>query len=270
MPRINIGEVELNVVDVGEGPAIVFVHGFPLDHSMWRGQIDEFSSSHRVIAPDLRGFGQSGIATAAVTMEQFADDVAALLDALRVEQPVTFCGLSMGGYIGWQFFQRQRAKLARLIQCDTRAIADTPEGRQMRLKAADTTLEKGAAPLVETMLARLFAEDLLFSEYAQNHQPDIVRATREVMLTTNPQSIAAAQRGMAQRPDVTGMLGQIDVPTLILCGEHDAISPAEEMRGIAAAIPGSQYVEIAGAGHMSPLEKPAEVNAAIRQFLASM
>lgn len=269
MPRINIGEVELNVADVGEGPAIVFVHGFPLDHSMWQAQIDEFSSSHRVITPDLRGFGQSGIATGTVTMQQFADDVAALLDVMHVDQPVTFCGLSMGGYIGWQFFKRHRSKLARLIQCDTRAIADTPEGRKQRLKAADTTLEKGAGSLVETMLARLFAEELLFSEHAQNHQPDIVRATREVMLTTNPQSIAAAQRGMAERPDVTEMLGQIDVPTLILCGEHDAISPAEEMRGISAAIPGAQYVEIAGAGHMSPLEKPAEVNSAIQQFLAA-
>lgn len=268
MQQINIGDIQLHLEQRGEGPAIVLVHGFPLDHTMWQGQIEGLSPSFRVIAPDLRGFGKSDPVSGTLSMQQLADDVAALLDALGVDEPVTFCGLSMGGYVGWQFFARHRDRLARLIQCDTRAIADTEEGRQTRLQGAEEVLEKGPTALVETMMPRLFAESLLFADQTQNHRVSLVQATREVMLSTPPETIAAAQRGMAERPDVTRMLGSIDVPTLLLGGEHDAISPPAEMREIAAAIPQARFIEIPGAGHMSPLEKPDEVNAAIREFLA--
>ena len=261
MKQARIGNVDLHFVDQGEGPVVVFVHGFPLDHSMWRGQIDGLSSRLRVIAPDLRGFGKSASHDDVVTMAQFADDIAALLDVLEISEPVVYCGLSMGGYIGWQFVQRHRARVAKLIQCDTKAKADTDEARATRLKAADHVLANGPQTLVTTMMPKLFAEATVAS------QPEIVQATHDVMLNTAPSAIAAAQRGMAERPDVTNELSKIDVPTLLLCGEHDAISPADEMREIAAAIPKSRFVQIDGAGHMAPLEDPAAVNAAILDFL---
>jgi pimeloyl-ACP methyl ester carboxylesterase len=263
MPRIKIGPLSLNVEDRGRGQVLLLVHGFPLDHTMWQGQIEELSSSFRIIAPDLRGFGKSDVTPGTATMQQFADDLAALLDAMAIREPVTFCGLSMGGYVGWQFFQRQRAKLARLIQCDTRAIADTDEGRAARLKTAEAVLKEGAATVAKAMQPKLF------SEQTAKEKPEIVAATQQVMLNTNPQAIAAALRGMAERPDVTSMLPKIDVPTLLVCGEQDAISPAKEMRGMAAAIPGAKFVEIAGAGHMAPLEDPAAVNRAIREFVSA-
>lgn len=268
MPKIDIGEVQLNVVDAGQGPPLLLVHGFPLDHTMWQGQIEALSASRRVIAPDLRGFGDSDVTDgprtdSTMTMQQFADDLAALLDALAVAEPVAFCGLSMGGYIGWQFVQRHRGRLSHLIQCDTRATADTDEARAARLKAAEIVLKEGTQPIAASMLPKLFAE----STAADN--PTVVEATRQVMLNTSPQAIAAAQRGMAERPDVTEMLGRIDVPTLILVGEHDVISPPDEMRAIAAAIPGARFVQIDAAGHMAPLEQPAAFNAAIREFLTS-
>lgn len=263
MPKIDIGEVQLNVVDAGQGPPLLLVHGFPLDHTMWQGQIEALSASRRVIAPDLRGFGDSDVTDDVVTMEQFADDLAALLDALAVAEPVAFCGLSMGGYIGWQFFQRHRGRLSHLIQCDTRATADTNEARAARLKAAEIVLKEGTQPIAASMLPKLFAE----STAADN--PTVVEATRQVMLNTSRQAIAAAQRGMAERPDVTALLGAIDVPTLILVGQHDVISPPDEMRAIAAAIPGARFVQIDAAGHMAPLEQPAAFNAAIREFLTS-
>jgi pimeloyl-ACP methyl ester carboxylesterase len=261
MQRIDIGEVQLNVVDEGRGAPLLLVHGFPLDHSMWAGQIAELSRSCRVIAPDLRGFGQSDATPGTVTMGQFADDLAGLLDALNVREPVTFCGLSMGGYVGWQFVARHANRLGRLIVCDSRSIADTPDGAAGRLKTAEKVLREGASVVAEGMIPKLFSRASLDSNASY------VAATREVIRRTSPDGIAAALRGMAERPDVTGQLGRITVPTLVLCGAEDAISGPAEMRTIAEAIPGAQFVEIAGAGHMAPLEKPAEVNNAIRQFL---
>src|SRR5687767_13095699 len=104
MPKVPLSDGTLNVLDQGSGPPLLLVHGFPLDHTMWFGQIDHFSRRWRVIAPDLRGFGASTVTPGTVTMEQFADDLNALLDALGISEPVHLCGLSMGGYIGWQFF----------------------------------------------------------------------------------------------------------------------------------------------------------------------
>ncbi len=263
MPHIAVSGVSLNVVEQGAGPVLLLVHGFPLDHSMWRGQIETLAKSHRVLAPDLRGFGRSDVTSDKVTMQQFADDLAAMLHALRIAEPVAFCGLSMGGYIGWQFFARHRAKLARLIQCDTRAAADTPEARDTRLRAAEEVEKIGPAKLVESMLPKLFPQAAI------DAQRDFVVETKRVMLGTTWAGIAAAQRGMAERPDVSSLLPQIDVPTLIVCGEHDAIASTKEMRGIADAIPQAEYVEIAGAGHMAPLEDPPTFNMAVQKFLAT-
>ncbi len=264
MPTISLPDISLNYFDSGDGPPLLFVHGFPLDHSMWRNQLGEFSQTHRVIAPDLRGFGQSGVTSGTVKMEQFADDLAALLDALGVSEPVVFCGLSMGGYIGWQFFKRHRNRLTALIQCDTRAIADTPEGVGNREKLARLVLENGTEPVAAAMLPNLFAEATTPTRQAA------VEETRQAVLRTSPDGIAAASLGMSVRPDVTADLPSIDVPTLLIVGEEDRISPVEEMRGIADAIPGAELAVISDAGHMSPLENPEVVNAAIRDLLATV
>ncbi|MEZ6098913.1 MAG: alpha/beta fold hydrolase [Pirellulaceae bacterium] len=258
----------LNVHDEGRGPILLLVHGFPLDHSMWDGQIAGLADRFRVIAPDLSGFGRSTFRTdfdqqsPVTTMETFADELAALLDALQVQQKISLCGLSMGGYIAWQFWRRHRRRLDKLIVCDTRAGADPPEVARGRQLMAQRVLEEGAAPVAETMRPKLFADA------THNRSPAIVAQTVQVMLDTSPLAIAAAQNGMAQRPDVTSWLPQIDVPTLVLVGQSDVISPVAEMRDIAAAIPRAAFVEIAGAGHMAPLEDPAAVNAAIAAHCA--
>jgi 3-oxoadipate enol-lactonase len=260
MRRVSIGEVELNVVERGTGEPLLLVHGFPLDHSMWQGQIDGLSNKYRVLAPDMRGFGKSDVTSGTVTMEQLAGDLALLLDKLGVAEPVNFCGLSMGGYVAWQFAARHRTRLKRLIVCDTRAVADSKETAEGREKSAQKALAEGAKVVADAMLPKLFHTDGSEQPYRE--------ATYQVMLSTNPQGVAAALRGMAKRPDVTQRLNEIDVPTLVICGEHDVISPPAEMRAIAEGIPGSRYVEIKDAGHMAPLEKPAAVNAAIETFLS--
>jgi len=263
MTRYAVGSIALNVVVAGSGPPLVLVHGFPLDHRMWQAQIEALADEHLVIAPDLRGFGASDVTPGTVTMQQMADDLAALLDVLAVGQPVTLAGLSMGGYVAWQFALRHRPRLARLILCDTRAQADTPEAAAGRLALADRVVAEGAAVVAETLLPRLFAP----STYTQ--RPALVAATREVILRTNPEGIAAALRGMAQRPDVRPQLREIEVPALVLGGEEDAISPPEEMQQIAQALPRGMWVPIPQAGHMAPCEQPQQVNQAIRQFLAA-
>ncbi len=256
------GDAYLHLVESGRGLPLLLVHGFPLDHTMWAGQLQELAAHARVLAPDLRGFGRSAARGETVSMEQFADDLADLLDARGILEPVVFCGLSMGGYIGWQFFRRHRSRLRGLILCDTRAVADTPAAAEGRRVSADRVLAEGMGFLADGMLDKLFAAETV------QRQPDLVEATRRVMLAASPQGVAAALRGMAARPDVSAWLPQIDLPALLLCGREDAISTVAEMRGIAQCLPQARFVEVADAGHMSPLEQPRLVNEAIREFLS--
>lgn len=261
MPQITVNNVSLNFLERGSGTPLLLVHGFPLDNTMWVGQIDGLADACRVIAPDLRGFGASSVTTETVTMEQFADDLAALLDSLAISEPIVFCGLSMGGYVAWQFALRHPQKLAKLIVCDTRAIADSAEAAAGRLKMAEKVLAEGSQIAADAMQPKLFGPN------TAAQQPQVVESTRQVMLRTKPAGIAAALRGMAQRPDVTSRLSEITVPTLVICGQHDGISPPAEMRGIADKLPNARFVEVPDVGHMAPLEAPALVNQEIRQFI---
>jgi pimeloyl-ACP methyl ester carboxylesterase len=261
MPTVKVHEIDLHYVERGRGTPLVLVHGFPLDHTMWQGQIEGLADRCRVIAPDLRGFGQSGVTAGLATMQRMADDLAQLLERLAIREPIALCGLSMGGYVAWQFGLRYRERLAKLMLCDTRAVADNAETAANRIALAERVQKEGPAFIAETMIPKLFAPATIEA------QVPCVEATREIILRTDPKGIAAASRGMAQRPDVSPWLARFDMPALVLCGEHDAISKPDEMRGFAGQMPQARYVEIAGAGHMAPLEKPAEVNAAIREFL---
>jgi 3-oxoadipate enol-lactonase len=261
--QIDLGDVRLNVFERGDGPALLFVHGFPLDHTMWHGQLDHFATQFHVIAPDLRGFGasSSGPDVGSVRMEYFADDCARLLDALNVNTKVTFCGLSMGGYIAWQFARKYPQRLARLVLCDTRAAADTAAAAETRFKMAEHVLAAGTELVARAMLPKLFAQ-VTFAR-----QPEVVAAVERTILQTQPAAIAAAQRGMAARPDVNAWLPQFQVPALVVVGVEDAISPVDEMRQIAAGLPHARLAIIPDAGHMAPLENPAVFNRELDEFL---
>jgi len=261
MPQLTINDITINLQERGQGTPLLLVHGFPLDHSMWTGQLDALSDICRVIAPDLRGFGASGVTAGTVTMEKYADDLAALLDGLKITEPIVLCGLSMGGYVAWQFAFRHRQRLAKLVLCDTRAIADSPEAAAGRLKMAEKVLAEGSQVAADAMQPKLFGPS------TASQQPQIVESTSQVMRRNPPAGIAAALHGMAQRPDVTSRLGEISVPALVICGQHDGISPPAEMRQIAEKLPQARFVEIPGVGHMSPLEAPGLVNDEIRRFI---
>lgn len=258
---IHIPGATLSVHDAGHGPPILFVHGFPLDHTMWREQVADLSRDHRCIVPDLRGFGRSSVTEGKVSMEQFADDLAALLDALAIAEPVVFCGLSMGGYIAWQFARRHSARLKGLILCDTRAVPDSAEAAAGRLKLADDVVRLGPEVVVKAMLPKLVAPGFRVRE------PQWIEEIRHVMLGTNSHGIAAASRGMAERADVRPWLGTIECPALVIVGDQDVISPPAEMSEIASALPHATFRVIPDAGHLAPLENPQPVNVAIRSFL---
>ena len=259
--RVRAGEVELQILDCGSGLPILLVHGFPLEHSMWNSQIAHLSQHWRAIAPDLRGFGGSQPTPGMVSMEQMADDLNALLDSLDIKEPIVFCGLSMGGYIAFQFWRKYRSRLKALVLCDTRASADTAEAAESRLKTADHVLQAGTESLAEAMLPKLFAPETF-----QKH-PSMIAFERQKIHATAPEGVAGALKGMAERPDATSYLGEIDLPTLVIVGEHDAITSVEEMRTMAKAIRNAEFVVIPHAGHMTPVENSAAFNEAIEQFL---
>lgn len=250
--------------DQGQGRPIVLAHAFPFDHRVWEQQITGLSTGFRVLAPDLRGFGQSTVTPGVVTMEQMAEDLASTLDALAIDEPVVLCGLSMGGYVAFEFVRRHRQRLAGLILCDTRAAADSNEVRENRLRTAERVLAEGTAFLADQMLPRLYCERTF------RHQPKLVEKLRTMILEAPPEGVAAAARGMAQRPDSRTLLGQIDCPTLVIVGQFDVISPPEAMKEMANAIPRSSFAIVPDAGHLAPLEQGEHVTQIIMDFVSRL
>lgn len=247
--------------DRGEGQVVLLVHGFPLDHSMWRRQIESFSKNFRVIAPDLIGFGQSG-AVESFSMATLADGLAALLDKLGITEKITYCGLSMGGYVGWEFWSRHGARLNRFIACDTRALPDSAEAAEGRKKLADKVRAEGAAPVVAAMLPKLFGP------HAQSTIAADVEATKTVMSNTRPETLIASLMAMAARRDFSADLSKFQVRSLIVCGENDAIVPPKEMREMASAMLNARFAQIDGVGHMAPLEAPLAFDVLVNEFLS--
>jgi pimeloyl-ACP methyl ester carboxylesterase len=268
MNHLTLNRGDCAYIDRGEGVPIVLVHGFPLDHTMWNAQIEALAETARVIAPDLRGFGQSPLGDVdpqrGITMEQYAEELTGLLEALGIREPVVLAGFSMGGYIAWQFVRKYSNRLHALIQCDTRALADSEEARAGRLKMAENVAAWGSERVAEMMGPKLF------SPHALEARPELMAEFHNLVSRTPPAAIAAAQLGMAARPDVSTDLPAIRLRTLVLVGELDAISPPPEMRAIADAIPDAAYVVIPNAGHMTTMEKPAAVNEALTSFLATI
>lgn len=249
-----------------EAATLVLVHGFPLSRAMWKAQLEGLSPASHVVTPDLRGYGESSFGDwpaegEAPSLDRYADDLKALIASLKTDGPVVLVGFSMGGYIALNMARRCPEAFDALVLMDTRAAADDETARATRLKMAEHVHEWGASRVAELMRPKLFAPGA---------REAIVQETVAVISSTDPAAIAASQLAMAARPDSTPMLRSIAKPTLVVVGEHDAISPPAEMRQIAEAIPGARFVEVAGAGHMAPVEAPAAVNAALAEFAKSL
>jgi len=268
MPQITVNDIDMAFTDRGQGDVLLLVHGFPLDRTMWNPVIELLAGECRLIAPDLRGYGETTLGqvdeSLGVPMRMYADDLAGLLKAMQVDGPVVYCGFSMGGYIGWQFVSHHAERLRALAMIDTRAAADADDARAMRLKMAKHVNEWGAERVAEAMLPKLFAAHELESN------SEIVERTKATIGACDPRAIAAAQRGMAARPDMRPLLGEIKTPAVAVVGEEDILTTPAEMAAMVAAMPDAKLTQIAGAGHMTPIENPTAVAAALRELQARL
>ncbi len=244
----------------GSGPAVVLLHPFPANHKLWLPVLDHLTTRFRVILPDLRGMGQSEPGEGPATMQKHVADVLRVCDDAGVQRAV-FGGCSIGGYILFEFWRRARERVRGLILCDTKAGADTEEARANRLKAADDVLQRGPEPFVDSMVPKLLGASTVAN------RPDICDRARALMMESSAKGIAAAQRGMAERPDSTATLASISVPVLAIFGEEDSATPIAEGESIRNGIRGAQLRGIPKAGHYALFEQPDEVGKAIREWL---
>jgi pimeloyl-ACP methyl ester carboxylesterase len=232
---------------------------------MWKEQLTGIGSIFRVIAPDLRGHGESPAPEGVYTMDEMADDVIELLQTLHISEPIVLGGLSMGGYVALSLVARYPERIRALMLMDTRASADTPEAAQGREASAKAVLDANKPDAVVTaMLPKLFSKQTL------EQRPERVEPLRAVMERMTPRGIAGALRGMGKRPDRRADLARISVPTLVMVGEEDVVTPPTDAKALAAAIPNARLEIIAGAGHMAPYENPAAANAVILEFLRGL
>ena len=251
--------------DEGPGPAVVLLHGFPLSRAMWSEQIPVLGGVFRVIAPDLRGHGESPAPEGVYTIDEMADDVIETLAHLHISERIVLGGLSMGGYVALSLVLRYPERVRALMLMDTHAGPDSPEVAATREVTAKSVLEAGSvAAIVDGMIARQFSPTF------REERPERVEPLRTVMAQTTPRGFAAALRAMAKRPDRRGDIDKIAVPTMVLVGENDVITPPTVARSLVESIPGTRLEVIPKAGHMAPYENPSVANAVIMRFLQSL
>jgi 3-oxoadipate enol-lactonase len=258
--------------EVGSGPAVVLLHGFPFDRSMWRAQIDFLcANGFRAIAPNLRGLGadhgkterQAEAYRTVNTMDDMARDVAALMDELKIDQAV-ICGLSMGGYVTLEFAHLFPTRVRALVLAGTRAPADNEQEKQAREQQAEKILNEGMNGVAEATLPKLLAPRTL------SEKPEVIDHVREMILHSNPHCAVAAQRGMAVRRDYSDDLSDIEVPALIIVGREDPIRPVADAEFMHNGIRHSRLEVIEDAAHMTNLEQPEVFNKVLVSFLEAL
>jgi len=260
MRQIRSDDADICYEVTGQGPPVVLLHAFPANHELWQPASWALTTRYRLIVPDLRGHGESGAGEGPATMTKHAADVAHILDQEDVGRAV-FAGVSIGGYVLFEFWRKFRGRVAALILCNTKAQADTPEGRAGRLQAATDVMERGTEPFFESMLPKLFGKTTLAM------RPDLVDGALRLMRKMSPEDVASVQRGMAGRPDSLETLKTITVPTLILTGDEDAMTGVREAELMKNNISGSRIKVVTKAGHYSPWEQPEEVGRIVRRFV---
>jgi 3-oxoadipate enol-lactonase len=254
--KVALGSRQMAYETVGSGQPVVLLHAFPFDCRMWRGTAATLAKRVQVITPDLRGFGHSDLGSDLFSIADLADDVAALLDVLGVPT-ATVGGMSMGGYVALAFAARHGKRLRSLILADTKAAADSPEARQGREASINLVETQGVAAMLDKQIPRLLSANA----------SDSLRAQVRRLGEQSPATVIAGIRALRDRPDRTPELASIKVPTLLVVGTDDVLSPPAEFEDMAARIPQARTVLIPGAGHLSCLEKTEAFSAALMGFL---
>lgn len=257
-----VGSLEVGYDDVGTGMPVLFAHAFPLNRTMWAPNVSALVDRCRCVAMDCRGFGETTIAPP-YSMEQYADDLAHLLDVLRIEK-VVLVGCSMGGYVSFAFWRRHRDRVRALVLADTRAGADSEETIARRRQLIDLARSERSTGIANAQIASIVGKT------TREKQPDTYDAVHRMMAQAPVDGIVGALEAMMLRPDSTALLSTIDVPTLIVVGDEDVPTPVKEARAMHVMIAGSALEVIAGAGHLSNLERPAAFNHVLTEFLVTL
>jgi len=254
--------VEIGYDDVGTGIPVALLHGFPHNRALWAPQMGALVDRARCIAPDLRGFGESS-KHGPFSIDQYADDIAMLLRGLGVERAVV-AGLSMGGYVAFALWRRHRSLVRALVLADTRAGADTVEGRAKRLELIDIARTRGSGAVADNQITGMVGKT------TREKRPALIDQVHRMLESAPVDGIVGALEAMMGRIDSTATLATIDVPTLVLVGQEDALTPVAEAELLHEAIRGSRLEVIEHAGHVSNLERPAAFNHVLSEFLASL
>jgi 3-oxoadipate enol-lactonase len=260
--KIEIGTRGVAYDDAGEGRPVLFVHGFPHHRKLWAPQLRALAGHSRAIAVDLPGFGESDMPER-FSIDAWADGLSRFLDALSIDRAV-IVGLSMGGYVGFAFWRLHRDRVLALALADTRAGADTEEGKAKRRETIELARREGPTAVARAMLPGMVGKS------TREREPSVVATMRAMLESASVDSIVGASEAMIARADSTPLLPTIDVPTLIICGEEDVLTPPKESRAMHAAIPGSRLEIIPSAGHVSNVERPAAFNQVLMEFVAGM
>jgi pimeloyl-ACP methyl ester carboxylesterase len=264
MSSVSLGGITVGFDDVGSGDPVVLVHGHPFDRSMWRPQVEHLSRlGWRVIAPDLRGYGESTVVPGTTTLDVFAGDIARLLDHLGIERFV-LGGLSLGGQIVLEFHRLFPHRISGMLLADTTAVAETADGVRLRYDTADRLLREGMSGYAAEVLLKMVAPATIVT------QPAVADHVGRMMRATDPAGAAAALRGRAERPDYVRGLADVAVPTLVVVGGADEFTPVGEARLISDRVPGATLAIVDGAAHLPNLERPAVFNALLQRFLEAL
>jgi len=263
MERIKSGDAEIVYRVVGDGPPVVLLHPFPVNHEFWLPLADALAARYRLVLPDLRGHAESSAGQGPATMQKHADDIALVMTAAGVTR-APMVGVSIGGYVLFEFWRNHRERVAALGLMNTKAGADGVEAQTVRLKAAEDVLEHGTEPFFSGLVLKLLGRT------TRETRPDLVEGALRMMRKTSAASVAAVQRGMAQRPDSTGTLKTINVPTLLVTGDEDEMTGVKEAEAMRQNIASSHLRVVPKAGHYAAWEQPSEVTRLLRAFLDSV
>ncbi|HEY4905672.1 MAG TPA: alpha/beta fold hydrolase [Candidatus Sulfotelmatobacter sp.] len=258
--RVKSEDTEIAYWVLGDGPPVILLHPFPANHEFWLPVAKALATRYCVIAPDLRGHGDSSVGEGAATMEKHAADIAKIMDDAEVGR-APMIGVSIGGYALFEFWRRQPSRISALGLFNTKAPQDSAEGRAARLQAAQDVLQRGTEPFLESMMPKLLGKSTLEA------RPDLVNGALRMMRKMSPQGIAQVQRGMAERSDSVATLKTIRVPALIVTGDEDLFTGMSEAQLMHQHIAGSELRVIPKAGHYAVWEQPAEAVKVLRQFL---
>ena len=258
--KFSFNGLAVNTYGDKKNQSIIFVHGFPYDSSMWDFQIEALKDEYHCVTYDVRGLGQSEVGDGQYTLEFFVNDFFSVINELKLKNPV-LCGLSMGGYIALRAIEKDMDKFTGLILCDTRSEGDDNAGKLKRSENINMINTDGLDKFIEMFVTNTFSEE------APVEKEKLFKATIEKSKKYNPHGVKGNIIAIGSRTDTTHVLSQITIPTLVLVGSFDKLTPTIVMRDMAEKIPESEFAIIPGAGHMAPLENPNAVNDLIKGFL---